>query len=77
MKKQGKSHHVVANPNGGWDVKRANSAKASSNHSTKAEAVSVARQVSINQKTELVVHNRDGRIAQKDSHGGDKFPPRG
>ena len=37
----------------------------------KQEAVQRARTISQNQNTELVVHNKDGRIAGKDSHGND------
>lgn len=32
------SHHVVHNKNGGWDVKRSGSQRASAHASTKAEA---------------------------------------
>ncbi|MFR0567991.1 DUF2188 domain-containing protein [Lentilactobacillus parabuchneri] len=30
-----------------------------------------------NQHSELVVHNRDGKISRKDSHGHDPHPPKG
>jgi hypothetical protein len=40
-------------------------------------AIGRVRKISINQKSELVIHNRDGKISQKDSHGNDPFPPRG
>ncbi|MCC0050129.1 MAG: DUF2188 domain-containing protein, partial [Rhodobiaceae bacterium] len=30
-----------------------------------------AREISRNADTELKIHNRDGRIAQSDSHGND------
>jgi hypothetical protein len=33
--------------------------------------------VSRSQKTELRIHNQNGRIAQSDSHGSDPNPPRG
>jgi hypothetical protein len=33
--------------------------------------------VSQNQGTELRIHNKDGRIGQSDSHGGDPYPPKG
>lgn len=69
--------HVVHNQQGGWDVKRGGSERASSHHDTKREAVDEARQVSRSQGTELRIHNRDGRIASSDSHGGDPNPPRG
>jgi uncharacterized protein YdaT len=72
-----KEHHVVPSPQGGWNVKKAGSQKASGHFETKAEAVKEARQISQNQKTELVIHNQDGKIAQKDSHGHDSCPPRG
>ncbi|ESY07322.1 DUF2188 domain-containing protein [Mesorhizobium sp. RSR565B] len=71
------THHVVTNPNGGWDVKRGGSARASGHFDTKQAAVDYGREVSRNQHTELRIHNQDGRIGQSDSHGRDKFPPRG
>ena len=77
MTKKAGTHHVVPNPRGGWDVKRGGAARRTSHHKTKQEAVDSGRQVSRNQQTEFYVHNRDGRIAQKDSHGNDPFPPKG
>lgn len=71
------THHVVPNPSGGWDVKRGGSDRASGHFDTKHAAVDQGRQISRNQGTELRIHNRNGRIAQSDSHGGDDFPPRG
>ncbi len=66
-----KSHHVVPAPQGGWNVKVSGGQKAIKHTDTKQEAVSTARQISKNQKTELVIHNKDGEISQKDSHGHD------
>lgn len=71
------THHVVHNPQGGWDVKRGGGERASSHHDTKRQAIDQAREVSRSQGTELRIHNRDGRIASSDSHGGDPNPPRG
>jgi len=71
------THHVVHHPEGGWDVKRGGSQRASSHHETKNEAVDQAREVSRNQGTELRIHNLDGQIGSSDSHGGDPNPPRG
>ena len=39
MGKGPKSHHVVPNPQGGWDVKRGGAGRASSHHGTKQEAI--------------------------------------
>jgi len=71
------STHVVPNPNGGWDIKQNGAQRSSGHFDTKANAIDRARQISRNQGTELVIHNRDGKIAWKDSHGNDPFPPRG
>lgn len=43
---------------------------------TKSEAVDIAREISKNQKTELVIHDQKGKIQQKDSHGNDPCPPK-
>ncbi len=69
-------HHVIHNPNGGWDVKRNNAQRASLHTETKAEAVKAGRQISRNQGTEFVVHGMNGRIQNSDSHGNDPCPPR-
>lgn len=69
-------HHVVPNPNGGWDVVRNNSKRASAHEETKSAAVNVGRRMSKNQNTELVIHGRDGKIQNPDSHGNDPCPPR-
>lgn len=68
--------HVVPSKNG-WSVKKAGASKASSVHRTQAEAVSAAREIARNQRTELYIHGRDGRIRERDSYGNDPYPPRG
>ena len=72
-----KSTHVVPNAEGGWDIKQRGGQRSSGHFDTKQEAVQRARTISQNQNTELVVHNKDGRIAGKDSHGNDPYPPKG
>lgn len=71
-----KEHHVVPNSKGGWDVKRNGSERASIHTDTKQNAIERGRLVSQNQGTEFVIHNRDGRISNSDSHGNDPCPPR-
>ena len=65
------SHHVVPNPDGGWDVKRSRSERPSRHFDTKREAVDAGREISRNQRTEFVIHRKDGTIQRKDSHGND------
>ena len=77
MLKGPKTHHVVPNRKGGWNVKRGGASRASSHHGTKQDAIDRGRAISRNQNTELRIHNRDGRIAGSDSHGGDPHPPKG
>ncbi|MER9305581.1 DUF2188 domain-containing protein [Mesorhizobium sp. M0496] len=71
------THHVVPNTSGGWDVKRGGGERASGHYDTKRAAIEAGREISRNQHTELRIHNRDGRIASSDSHGGDPSPPKG
>lgn len=71
-----RSHHVVPNPEGGWNVKKGGAARASKHFDTKKEAVTWGREVSTKQRSEFVVHKRDGTIEKKDSHGRDPLPPR-
>lgn len=72
----GKNQHVVPS-NGNWAVKGEGNSRATRVFATKQPAVDFARNISRNQGSELVIHNRDGKIAQKDSHGKDSFPPKG
>ncbi len=69
-------HHVVPDKNGGWNVKRSGSERASVHTDTKKDAVNIARRISQNQNTELIIHNKDGKIARPDSHGKDPCPPK-
>ena len=71
------SHHVVPASNGGWNVKKSGASRASVHTTTKAEAIAKGREISRKQGTELIIHNQDGKISSKDSHGNDPFPPRG
>jgi hypothetical protein len=70
------THHVVPNPDGGWDVKRGGAERASAHFDVKQDAIDRGRDISRNQGTELRIHNRDGRIARSDSHGRDPNPPK-
>jgi Uncharacterized protein conserved in bacteria (DUF2188). len=72
-----KSHHVVHNPQGGWDVKKGGADRASAHCETKIEAIKIGREISQNQKSEFLIHNLNGKIGSADSHGHDPFPPRG
>lgn len=71
-----KGQHVV--PKGKmWSVQKAGAARATSTHSTQVEAVKVATKIAQNQKTELYIHGKDGRIRERNSYGKDPHPPKG
>ena len=72
-----KTHHIVHNPNGGWDIKRGGSTRSSGHFDKKSDAVNVGRQISRNQGTEFIIHGLNGRIQTTDSHGKDPYPPKG
>lgn len=77
MSKGPKTHHVVPNSGGGWEVKAGGASRSSGHFETKQEAIDRDREISRNQGTEFRIHNKDGRIGSSDSHGGDPNPPRG
>lgn len=70
------THHLVHNPNGGWDIKRGGSQRSGAHAETKRKAEQIGRQISQNQQTEFVIHGLNGRIQRSDSHGNDPCPPR-
>jgi hypothetical protein len=72
-----KEYHVVSNPDGGWDVKKPHARRASIHTETKSEAVEQGRKLCIKERAELVIHGKDGRIQNSNSHGNDPFLPRG
>lgn len=72
----GKNQHVVPHA-GGWAVRGAGVQRASAVFDTQREAIGRARETSRNQGSELLIHGRDGRIRERDSHGNDQHPPKG
>lgn len=69
-----KDIHVVPS-DGRWAVKREGAGRASSVHSTKADALDAGRTTARRDRVELVTHGRDGRIQDCDSYGNDPHPP--
>ncbi len=71
----GKNQHVVKHTDG-WAVKGAGNSKATKVTSTQKEAIEAAREIAINQESEVVIHGKDGKIRDKDSYGNDPHPPK-
>lgn len=69
--------HVVPHDNGAWAVRREDAKRVSSTHPTQAAAAKAGRAKAKAEKTELLIHGRDGEIRSRDSYGNDPYPPKG
>ena len=65
--------HTVPATIPGWINEMAG--KVLSRHQTKAEAVAAGRRYAKRGRVEHTIHNRNGRIAEKNSYGNDPCPP--
>lgn len=69
----GTNQHVVKRPEGA--VRGAGNTRDTSHHPTQAEAIGAARDIARKQRSEVVIHDRQGRIRDSDSYGNDPNPP--
>ena len=72
-----RNQHIVPRPDGRWAVRPAGESRASSTHDTQREAIEQGKSVAKNQRTELLVHGRDGAIRERNTYGRDPYPPKG
>lgn len=66
-----KNVHVVKHPRG-WAVMVSGNVKATKVTATQKEAEKVAIIIATNQKSEVIIHGRDGKIREKNSYGNDR-----
>lgn len=71
-----KNYWTTKHPDG-WAVKREGADRASSVHSTQAEAWSETRRLAKGTGGEAILQGEDGKIREKNSYGVDHFPPKG
>ena len=71
----GKNQHITPK-DGKWQVIWAGNSIATKIFNTQKEAIDYGKNIAINQQSELVIHNKQGRIRDKDSYGNDDFPPK-
>jgi Uncharacterized protein conserved in bacteria (DUF2188) len=69
------NQHVVPR-DGGWAVIGEGNQSDTSHHDKQTDAIDAARDIARNQRAEVVIHGRDGKIRDKDSYGNDPFPQR-
>lgn len=68
--------HTV--PHGdGWANRGEGSDRVSKTFDSKVEAQAAGRRTAQNDKTEHLVHKKDGTIGERNSYGNDPYPPRG
>lgn len=70
------NQHVLPR-NGHWAVHGAGNSRDTLVRATQSAAISAARTIARHQRTEVVIHGRDGRIRDKNSYGLDPYPPKG
>lgn len=73
----GKNQHVTRNSDGTWNVLGEKNSKVTKIHDNQIQAIHHAREIAINQKSEVVIHGVNGKIRAKDSYGNDSYPPKG
>ncbi len=73
---KGRNQHVVPNGNN-WAVRGAGNERTTRIVETQREAIQIAREISINQQSELFIHGRNGQIRERNTYGEDNCPPQG
>lgn len=71
----GKNQHVVPR-DGKWAVRGEGNSRVTSDHRTQHAAINIAARIARSEKSEVVIHGRDGKIRDKDSYGSDPCPPK-
>ena len=71
----GKNQHVVPRDDR-WAVRGAGNSRITSDHRTQSTAINAARKIARSERSEVVIHGRDGKIRDKDSYGNDPCPPK-
>lgn len=70
-----KNIHVICDKNG-WKMMKENTDE-EKYFDTKEEALEYSKQLAKKDKVELIIHNKDGIISNKNSYGNDDYPPKG
>ena len=71
------NQHVVRHSTGGWAVKKEGADRASGVFDTQSDAIKEATKIAKNQSSEMFIHDRQGRIRERNSFGHDPYPPKG
>lgn len=66
--------HVIKDKNG-WKIKKENIEE--KYFDTKEEALKYSKNIAKKEEVELIIHNENGIISNKNSYGNDDYPPKG
>ena len=72
-----KNVHTTPGENGDWNVKREGAERASKHFDRKVKAEQFGKDLAKRDKTEHIIHTKDGKIQKRDSNGNDPYPPGG
>ncbi len=73
--KNGKNQHVIPHKDK-WAIKGEGNSRNTAISFSKQAANDLARVIAKNQRSELIIHDKKGRIIDKDSYGNDPHPPK-
>lgn len=71
-----RNQHVVPREDG-WAVRGEGNSRDTRRFETQGDAIRAARRIARNQRGELFIHGRDGRIRERRSYGHDSYPSSG
>lgn len=58
-------HHVLPDPGNGWQITRSDTDEPYGHFNTKEEAIEIAKQLSKEEQSQLVIHDESGRIVEE------------
>jgi hypothetical protein len=70
-----KNQHVVKTDDG-WGVRGENNDRLTSIHDTQGAAIDAAIEIAKNRQSDVIIHDRHGKIRDRDSYGNDPCPPK-
>lgn len=71
----GKNQHIVK-AGKGWGVRGENNDRLTFVYETQHKAIDAAVDIAKNQRSDVIIHDRHGKIRDRDSYGNDPCPPR-
>lgn len=72
----GKNQHVVKTPEG-WGIYGENNTRITQEFDTQKKAIEKAREIAMNQKSEVFIHRKNGEIRDRNSYGNDPSSSKG